>query len=68
MESKEERSLARTPTWAVATVITLLVSISFLLHTGLKKFRVWLDKTKRKHLLAALDKIKEGVAKMRLMK
>ncbi|XP_047973126.1 MLO-like protein 4 [Salvia hispanica] len=59
MESKEERSLARTPTWAVATVITLLVSISFLLHTGLKKFGVWLDRTKRKHLLAALDKIKE---------
>ncbi|KAG6397602.1 hypothetical protein SASPL_143771 [Salvia splendens] len=59
MESKEERSLARIPTWTVATVITFLVSISFLLHTGLKKFGVWLDRTKRKHLLAALDKIRE---------
>ncbi|KAL1569762.1 MLO-like protein 4 [Salvia divinorum] len=59
MEGKEGRSLARTPTWAVATVITLLVSIGILLHAGLKKFGVWLDRTKRNHLLAALDKIKE---------
>ncbi|KAH6784572.1 hypothetical protein C2S52_009531 [Perilla frutescens var. hirtella] len=59
MKSREGRSLSSTPTWAVATVISLLVAIGFLLHGGLKKFGKWLDKTKRKHLLAALDKIKE---------
>ncbi|KAL1536863.1 MLO-like protein 4 isoform X1 [Salvia divinorum] len=59
MKSREGRSLAGTPTWAVATVISLLVAIGFLLHGGLKKFGKWLDRTKRKHLLAALDKIKE---------
>ncbi|KAL7143696.1 hypothetical protein ABFS83_08G209100 [Erythranthe nasuta] len=56
---REGRSLAETPTWAVATVITLLVTIGILIHGGLKKFGKWLDRTKRKHLLAALDKIKE---------
>ncbi|XP_057784016.1 MLO-like protein 4 isoform X2 [Salvia miltiorrhiza] len=59
MKSREGRSLAATPSWAVATVISLLVIIGFLLHGGLKKFGKWLDRTKRKHLLAALDKIKE---------
>lgn len=39
MEEKigEGRSLTETPTWAVATVITLLVSVSFLFHRTLKK-------------------------------
>lgn len=37
-ENREEgRSLAETPTWAVATVITLLVSLSFLSNGTLKK-------------------------------
>ncbi|KAJ7953140.1 MLO-like protein [Quillaja saponaria] len=53
------RSLAETPTWAVATVITVLVAVSFLSHGSLKHFGKWLDKTKRKSLLAALEKIKE---------
>lgn len=38
MVSKEGRSLAETPTWAVGTVVALLVSIGFLLHGALKKF------------------------------
>ncbi|KAL2520354.1 MLO-like protein 4 [Forsythia ovata] len=59
VEMKEGRSLAETPTWAVATVITLLVGIGFLIHASLKKFGKWVDKTKRKHLLAVLEKIKE---------
>ncbi|KAL2254250.1 UNVERIFIED_CONTAM: MLO-like protein 4 [Sesamum indicum] len=61
MGSREEegRSLAETPTWAVATVITFMVTIGFLIHGGLVKFGKWLDRTKRKQLLAALDKIKE---------
>ncbi|KAK4402050.1 MLO-like protein 4 [Sesamum angolense] len=56
---EEGRSLAETPTWAVATVITFMVTIGFLIHGGLVKFGKWLDRTKRKQLLAALDKIKE---------
>lgn len=37
MKSKEGRSLAETPTWAVGTVISLLVATGFLLHGCLKK-------------------------------
>jgi hypothetical protein len=36
-ENEEGRSLPETPIWAVATVITLLVSFSFLSHGTLKK-------------------------------
>uniref|UniRef100_A0A2P2JVS4 MLO-like protein n=1 Tax=Rhizophora mucronata TaxID=61149 RepID=A0A2P2JVS4_RHIMU len=54
-----EASLALTPTWAVATVITVLISLGYFLHCSLKRFGKWLDKTKRKALLSALDKIKE---------
>ncbi|GAU22621.1 hypothetical protein TSUD_234430, partial [Trifolium subterraneum] len=36
-ENEEGRSLAETPTWAVATVITILVSLSFLSHGTLNK-------------------------------
>ncbi|CAJ1930423.1 unnamed protein product [Sphenostylis stenocarpa] len=58
-ESGEGRSLAETPTYAVATVITVLVSLSFLFQGTLKKLVKWLDQTKRKSLLSALEKIKE---------
>ncbi|KAG5069681.1 hypothetical protein JHK85_002058 [Glycine max] len=58
-ENGEGRSLAETPTYAVATVITVLVSLSFLFQGTLKKLVKWLDRTKRKSLLSALDKIKE---------
>ncbi|KAJ7944154.1 MLO-like protein [Quillaja saponaria] len=56
---EEGRSLTETPTWAVATVITFFVTLSFLSESSLKQFGKWLDKTKRKSLLAALEKIKE---------
>ncbi|EPS59298.1 hypothetical protein M569_15508, partial [Genlisea aurea] len=55
----EGRSLAETPTWAVATVIGFMVAVGFLINGGLKKTGKWLDMTKRKQLLAALNKIKE---------
>ncbi|XP_068645891.1 MLO-like protein 4 [Aristolochia californica] len=58
-EMMSGRSLAETPTWSVATVITALVGISFLVHHSLGRFRTWLVNTKRKALLAALEKIKE---------
>ncbi|XP_022751467.1 MLO-like protein 4 [Durio zibethinus] len=58
-EFREGKSLEETPTWAVATVVTLMVFFGFLVHHSLKKFGEWLDKTKRKSLLAALEKIKD---------
>ncbi|KAJ0097302.1 hypothetical protein Patl1_29099 [Pistacia atlantica] len=56
---REGRSLAETPTWAVATVVTFMVTLGFFFQTILKQFGKWLDKTKRKSLLAALAKIKD---------
>lgn len=38
MEEREGRSLAETPTWTVATVITVMVSLGFFLHSSLKHF------------------------------
>lgn len=58
-ENGEGKSLAETPTYAVATVITVLVSLSFLFQSSLRKLMKWLDRTKRKSLLSALEKIKE---------
>ncbi|KAL9464671.1 hypothetical protein AB3S75_002304 [Citrus x aurantiifolia] len=56
---REGASLADTPTWAVATVITVMIIFGFFVHTCLKHFGKWLEKTKRKSLLAALEKIKD---------
>ncbi|KAF9622786.1 hypothetical protein IFM89_034021 [Coptis chinensis] len=64
---EEGRSLSETPTWAVATVITVLVSVGFLFQGSLKRagkwscsvVEQWLVDTKRKALHAALQKIKE---------
>ncbi|KAK3024439.1 hypothetical protein RJ639_042971, partial [Escallonia herrerae] len=61
MEEREGRSLSETPTWAVATVVTVMVASGFFINGSLKHFGKWLDRTKRKSLLAALDKIKEDV-------
>lgn len=36
-ENGEGKSLAETPTYAVATVITVLVSLSFLFQSSLRK-------------------------------
>ncbi|XVF59792.1 hypothetical protein PTKIN_Ptkin07bG0304300 [Pterospermum kingtungense] len=56
---REGKSLEETPTWAVATVIVIMVCFGYLVHHSLKKFGEWLVKTKRKSLLAALEKIKD---------
>ncbi|KAM0842723.1 hypothetical protein ACQ4PT_054005 [Festuca glaucescens] len=55
----EGRSLAETPTWSVATVTTLMVAACFLLERALSRLAKWLRKTKRKAMLAALEKIRE---------
>lgn len=36
-EAREGRSLAENPTWAVATVITVMVSFGFFFHSSLKR-------------------------------
>uniref|UniRef100_A0A0D9XPQ0 MLO-like protein n=1 Tax=Leersia perrieri TaxID=77586 RepID=A0A0D9XPQ0_9ORYZ len=59
MVMEEGRSLAETPTWSVATVTTLMVAACFLVERGLSRFAKWLRKTKRKAMLAALEKIRE---------
>ncbi|KAM7264321.1 hypothetical protein ACFE04_002004 [Oxalis oulophora] len=56
---REGKSLSVTPTWAVATVISFMVAVGIFFHQALKKIAKWLEVTKRKSLLAALDKIKE---------
>ncbi|XP_022145465.1 MLO-like protein 4 isoform X2 [Momordica charantia] len=56
---EEGRSLAVTPTWAFATVVTLMVSLGFFFQGSLKRVEKWLNRTKRKSLLAALEKIRE---------
>ncbi|KAK9948411.1 hypothetical protein M0R45_003987 [Rubus argutus] len=67
MEEREGRSLAETPTWTVATVITVMVSLGFFLHSSLKHFGKWLDRTKKKSILAALEKIQEELMLFGLM-
>ncbi|XP_039010473.1 MLO-like protein 4 [Hibiscus syriacus] len=57
---REGKSLEETPTWALATVITVMVAFGFLVHHSLKRFGRWLEKTKRKSLLAASEKIEEA--------
>lgn len=56
---EEGKSLAETPTWAVATVITAMVLLGWLFLASLELFDKWLDRTKRKALLAALEKIRD---------
>lgn len=55
----EGRSLAETPTWSVATVTSVLVGICFIFERSIHHFGEWLVRTKRKPLLAALNKIKD---------
>ncbi|KAJ6305104.1 hypothetical protein OIU78_020612 [Salix suchowensis] len=55
----KEVSLELTPTWAVVTVMVVMVSLGFFFQGSLKQLAKWLDRTKRKALLSALDKIKE---------
>ncbi|KAE8695123.1 hypothetical protein F3Y22_tig00110733pilonHSYRG00053 [Hibiscus syriacus] len=64
---REGKSLEETPTWALATVITVMVAFGFLVHHSLKRFGRWLEKTKRKSLLAASEKIEEAKLCLRLL-
>lgn len=59
MEAEEGKSLVETPTWAVASVVSVMVLVGFLINASLRHTEKWLYRTKRKALIAALDKIKE---------
>ncbi|CAI9787737.1 unnamed protein product [Fraxinus pennsylvanica] len=58
-DSEELRSLALTPTWSVASVLTIFVAVSLLVERSIHRLGNWLKKTDRKPLLAAVEKMKE---------
>lgn len=58
-EGKDLRSLALTPTWSVASVLTIFVAVSLLVERSIHRLGNWLKKTDRKPLLAAVEKMKE---------
>lgn len=53
------RSLALTPTWSVATVLTIFVFVSLLVERSIHRLSSWLKKTHRNPLFEALEKMKE---------
>ncbi|XP_020163398.1 MLO-like protein 14 isoform X1 [Aegilops tauschii subsp. strangulata] len=55
----EMRSLALTPTWSVATVLTLLVAASLIVERSIHRLSNWLKKTHRNPLHKAMEKMKE---------
>ncbi|KAL6844342.1 hypothetical protein ACP4OV_026015 [Aristida adscensionis] len=55
----EMRSLALTPTWSVATVLTLLVAASLIIERSIHRLSNWLKKTRRNPLHKAMEKMKE---------
>ncbi|KAL3503238.1 hypothetical protein ACH5RR_037687 [Cinchona calisaya] len=57
--TEEFRSLALTPTWSVASVLTVFVAVSLLVERSIHRLCNWLRKTNRKPLLAAVEKMKE---------
>ncbi|XP_019094871.1 PREDICTED: MLO-like protein 14 isoform X1 [Camelina sativa] len=58
-EEPTERTLGLTPTWSVATVLTVFVVVSLIVERSIHRLSNWLQKTKRKPLFAALEKMKE---------
>ncbi|PQM34927.1 MLO-like protein 11 isoform X1 [Prunus yedoensis var. nudiflora] len=58
-DTQEIRSLALTPTWSVATVLTIFVAVSLLVERSIHRLSYWLRKTNRKPLLEAVEKMKE---------
>ncbi|CAN6558100.1 unnamed protein product [Malus baccata var. baccata] len=58
-DEQEMRSLALIPTWSVATVLTILLAASLLVERGIHRLSYWLQKSNRKPLLEAVEKMKE---------
>ncbi|XP_052627337.1 MLO-like protein 11 [Lactuca sativa] len=60
-DAKEDsRSLALTPTCSIAIVMTIFVLVSLLVEESIRYLSNWLKKMKRKPMLAAVEKMKEG--------
>ncbi|KAK1430994.1 hypothetical protein QVD17_14176 [Tagetes erecta] len=59
MTSEDSRSLALTPTWSVAIVLTFFVVVSLLVERSIHRLVNWLKKVNRSPLLAAVEKMKE---------
>ncbi|XP_030441111.2 MLO-like protein 11 [Syzygium oleosum] len=57
--TQEVRSLGLTPTWSVATVLTIFVVVSLAVERAIHRLSTWLRKTNRKPLLEAVEKMKE---------
>lgn len=57
--TQEVRSLGLTPTWSVATVLTIFVAVSLVVERSIHRLSTWLRKTNRKPLLEAVEKMKE---------
>ncbi|PQQ19701.1 MLO-like protein 12 [Prunus yedoensis var. nudiflora] len=53
-------TLEATPTWAVATVVFVLIVISIIIEYLLHLLHKYFHRLKRKSLIQALDKIKSG--------
>ncbi|KAE8731755.1 MLO-like protein 11 [Hibiscus syriacus] len=58
-DAKEMRSVASTPTWSTATVLTVFVAVSLIVERSIHLLTNWLTIIERKPLLKALDKMKE---------
>ncbi|CAA0808495.1 MLO-like protein 11 [Striga hermonthica] len=58
-DTKELRSLGSSPTWSVASVLSVFVVVSLLVERSIHQLGNWLKKTNRKPLQAALEKMKE---------
>ncbi|XP_077225847.1 MLO-like protein 11 isoform X2 [Tasmannia lanceolata] len=56
---EEMRSLALTPTWSVAVVLTIFVVVSLFVERSIHSLSSWLQRTNRKPLFEALEKMKE---------
>ncbi|XP_051128328.1 MLO-like protein 12 [Andrographis paniculata] len=58
---EEGQSIQTTPTWALATVCFVLISISILIEHGLHLLEKFLEKKKRKALIRVLNKVKSDL-------
>ncbi|GER43026.1 MLO-like protein [Striga asiatica] len=58
-DTKELRSLGSSPTWSVASVLSVFVVVSLLVERSIHHLGNWLKKTNRKPLQAAVEKMKE---------
>nr|VDC87104.1 unnamed protein product [Brassica rapa] len=54
-----ERSLALSPTWSVAIVLSVFVLVSLIVERSIHRLSTWLRKTKRKPMFASLEKMKQ---------